>query len=157
MNSYLIRCGKLLTEKKLTIALAESATAGRMAAEFSLLPNAGEFLKGGVICYDALIKEKHLKVSPALIEKYTPESAEVTKAAAKGLVNFMEADIHIAVTGLPSSGGSETIDKPVGTMFISAIYNGNDLFDERVLFTGKPEEIILQTISHTAKLLVRNL
>jgi nicotinamide-nucleotide amidase len=157
MNSYLFKCAKLLTEKKLTIAFAESATAGRMAAEFSMLKDAGDFLKGGIVCYDASIKEHHLRVPRELIEKYTPESAEVTEAAAKGLSTFITSDLHIAVTGLPMSGGSETPEKPVGTMFICCFYKGKKLFNERIIFDGKPEEIIVKSIAHTAKLLYQKL
>lgn len=157
MNSYLNRCGKLLIEQKLTIAFAESATAGRMAAEFALLPNAGEFLIGGIVCYNVSVKEEHLKVPQQLVTKFTPESAEVTQAMAKGLTDFIKADVHVAITGLPARGGSETTEKPVGTMFICAFLNKEVLFEERIIFNGKPQEIIEQTIKHTAKMLLKHL
>lgn len=46
-DTYLLACGELLVKNKLTIAFAESATAGRISAEFALIPDAGKFLKGG--------------------------------------------------------------------------------------------------------------
>ncbi|ANH81893.1 damage-inducible protein CinA [Niabella ginsenosidivorans] len=154
INRYLTQCGKLLLEKKLTIAFAESATAGRLAAEFSLLPDAGAFLKGSFVCYDATLKEKVLKVPDRLVKKYTPESAEVTAAITRGLIPLIPADIHVGVTGLTAPGGSETPEKPVGTMFVCGIKNGSVLFSGRSVFSGSPEKIMLRAIVYTAKLLI---
>lgn len=157
LNADVVRCSELLLDKKLTIAFAESASAGRMVAEFAMVPNAGKFLKGGFVCYDACLKEDVLKVPQKLIEKFTPESSEVTKAITEGLAKLIKADIHIGVTGLPTPGGSETPEKPVGTMFICCIYKNKELFAERVIFDGEPEEIILRTVFHTAELLANKL
>jgi len=150
-------CGTLLKDQKLTIAFAESATAGRVTAEFSLLDDAGSFLKGGFACYDVCLKEDALNVPKALIERYTPESAEVTAAIAIGLSKLIAADIHIGITGLTAPGGSETASKPVGTMFIHAIRFGNYFFSDRVVFTGPAKEIVSKTVYHTAKLLIHHM
>jgi nicotinamide-nucleotide amidase len=150
----LLQCGQLLRGKELSIAFAESATAGRITSEFSLIPDAGKFLKGAFICYDACLKENVLGVSGDFIKKYTPESAEVTEAIAKGLSRVIPADIHIGITGLTTPGGSETPEKPVGTMFIHGVVRGStSIFSERQVFGGTPEEIILQTVHATVKLL----
>lgn len=154
MKQYLLECGKRLKEQKLTIAFAESATAGRLTAEFALLPDAGDFLKGGFVCYDAYLKERVLNVSPELVEMYTPESEEVTEAITRGLIPLIPADIHVGITGLTAPGGSETPEKPVGTMFVYGIRAGSRMFSERVVFTGSAEAIILQTIFYTAKILL---
>jgi len=150
-------CAELLIEKKLTIAFAESATAGRIASEFSLVTDAGKFLKGGIVCYDANLKKDLLGVPAQLIEKYTPESAEVTDAITYGLARLIDADIHIGVTGLTCPGGSETAEKPVGTIFIHAIYASKPLFSERIVFQGSPEQIVLKTIFYLADLLIASL
>ena len=150
-------CGKLLAAKGLTIAFAESATAGRQAMEFSLCKDSGKFLKGGIVCYDACLKEELLHVSKELIDACTPESAEVTYAIAVGLQQHIEADIHIGITGLTSSGGSETPEKPVGTMFICGILGEFKIFEHREVFGGSAEEVILKTVGRTAQLLRRYL
>lgn len=157
LNQDIVRCSEVLIAKGLTIAFAESATAGRMTAEFSMVPNAGKFLKGGFACYDADLKQKNLDVPKELIDEYTPESMEVTRAVALGLSKLINADIHVAVTGLPAPGGSETPEKPVGTMFVCALHRKEELFSVRLFFNGEPEEIILKSIYHTAEALVREL
>jgi nicotinamide-nucleotide amidase len=152
-DNELWRCADILTARGLTVSFAESATAGRIMADFSLVPDAGKFLKGGLVCYDACLKEDVLEVPASLIEKYSAESAEVTEALAQGLHKLVAADIYIAVTGLTTPGGSEGPDKPVGTMFLAAAdRSGMLLFSERNVFSGGPQMILLQTVSWAARL-----
>ena len=157
MGSVVERAAKMLIENEFSIAFAESATAGRASAEFSMACDAGKFLKGGMVCYDAELKCSVLHVPRNLLEKYTPESMEVTAAIAKGLAGLIPADIHIGITGLPCSGGSETTGKPVGTMFLYSLFKGNELFAERVVFQGGHQEIVDQTVQHVASLLIEHL
>ena len=157
MDKLINDCATLLIDRNLTLAFAESATAGRLAAEFSLAESAGKFLKGGLVCYDACVKEELLDVSPSLLEKYTPESAEVTAAITNGIGKLMPSDISIGVTGLTCPGGSETEEKPVGTIFICGMGDGNVIFEDRIVFDGQPEEIVVKTVSHVAGLLLQYL
>ncbi|RZL17460.1 MAG: CinA family protein [Pedobacter sp.] len=154
INRDLIKeVASLLIKSELTIAFVESATGGRLTGEFSMVKNAGKFLRGGLVCYNAKLKEEILKVPHKLIKKFTPESAEVTEAMAIALSDYIDASIHVAVTGLPAPGGSETGEKPVGTMFISAVKGKKLVFSDRILFNGDPEQIVIQTINHCAILL----
>jgi nicotinamide-nucleotide amidase len=155
-SELLIRCSHLLKEKKLNITFAESATAGRLSAEFALIPDCGEILKGGIVCYDACIKQDILGVPDSLVKKYTPESSEVTEEMARRLGNIIKADIYIAITGLIMPGGSESPQKPVGTMFIHAIINQRPVAAKEI-FKGSPEEIVLQTVDRVAQLLIDEL
>ncbi|SFH02082.1 CinA family protein [Pedobacter insulae] len=96
MNSENLQLvAELLIKHKLYLSFAESATAGRLAAEFSLVKDAGKFLKGAFVCYDACLKETVLAVPHELIEKYTPESMEVTRAITLGLQKIIQSDIYI--------------------------------------------------------------
>ena len=149
----IIECSKLIADRNLKIAFAESATAGWMASEFSLTPYSGDILLGGIVCYDACIKQELFEVPKRIIDKYTPESAEVTKMLAEGLGKFFKSDIAVAVTGLTTPGGSETPEKPVGTMFIHILLPGRKYCSHREVFTGEPKEIISQAIQRTGQLL----
>ena len=152
-TSLILSCTKLLIKKQLSIAFAESATAGRLASEFALAPDAGKFLKGGIVCYDAKIKQDLLGVPEGLIKSFSPESEIVTCSITSGLQHVISADIHIGCTGLTSPGGSETFEKPVGTMFLYGVIGNRLLFSDKKVFHGSPEDIILQTVNHTALLL----
>jgi len=148
------QCAKLLTDKKLTIAFAESATAGSLSAAFSKLPDAGSFLKGGLVCYDACLKEDILGVPDTLIKQYSPESTEVTRAMALGLKKWMQADVYVAITGLTRSGGSESKVKPVGTMFYCLVQNDR-IYSCNECFHGNEDAIISQTIEQISKSIVK--
>lgn len=113
-------------------------------------------LKGGIACYDAGLKVSLLGVSQELIDTYTPESMEVTREMAYRLKEIVDADINVAVTGLTTAGGSETPEKPVGTMFVFALICGREA-SFRNVFSGTCEEVIHQTIDATADLLIHEL
>lgn len=151
------KAAKLLIGKNLTLAFAESATAGRASAAFSLACEAGKFLKGGFVCYDAALKCDVLYVSQEILDKFSPESMEVTYAISLGLTKLIPADIHIGITGLPCPGGSENIAKPVGTMFICALLHGELWFSERILLHGSHKQIVDQTVDLVAAKLIDSL
>lgn len=128
---------KTLKDKQLTLALAESVTCGLASHKLSTCKGTSDVLVGSVICYTPGVKLNLLKVSKQLIETYTCESPQVTEALAKKLPALIKADIHAAITGLASPGGTETKAKPVGTVFLSVNYKGR-VFNERMLFRGSP-------------------
>jgi nicotinamide-nucleotide amidase len=149
-------CSKLMAEQGLTIAFAESATAGWLCSEFALTEESGQVLKGGIACYDADLKVKLLGVAQQLIDTYTPESMEVTREMAYRLREIISSHIQVTVTGLTTPGGSETPEKPVGTMFVFALIRGREASFRKV-FSGSCEEVIHQTIEAAADLLIGEL
>ena len=151
----IMQSSKLLAEKGLKIAFAESATAGWLASEFALVPNSGKVLLGGIICYDVCTKEHLFAVSKEIIETFTPESAEVTQLLAEGLDKYFKSDVAVAVTGLTAPGGSESKEKPVGTMFIHILCKDSNYCSHREVFEGSQKEIINKTIERVGDLLCR--
>ncbi|AWH86576.1 damage-inducible protein CinA [Flavobacterium album] len=150
------RCSAAIAAKGWNIAFTESATAGRMCSEFALTGESGKILRGGISCYEVFVKEQILKVPHKLIEDHTPESAEVTASLARQSARLFNSKVTVAVTGLTTTGGSETPEKPVGTMFLSIITPLGTI-DDRTVFKGDPESIILQTIDRAAELIVKNI
>ena len=150
------KCSKAIKAKGWNIAFAESVSAGRMCAEFSMTNYSGDILRGSIACYEVWVKEQILKVPHAAIEKYTAESAEVTQILAQQAAQIFNTKITVAVTGLASAGGSETEEKPVGTIFFHIIIP-NDKIKHREVFSGSPDEIILQATDKAAALILENL
>nr|WP_294924062.1 CinA family protein [uncultured Flavobacterium sp.] len=147
------KCSEAIAAKGWNIAFAESATAGRMSAEFAMTEHSGAILRGGIVCYDVFIKEQILNVPHAAIEKYTPESAEVTQILAQQASKIFNSKVTVAITGLTSPGGSETEEKPVGTIFFHII-TPVEKISHREVFQGTPEEIILKAVDKTANLII---
>jgi len=142
-------CCLKLAEKNLTIAFAESATTGRLIYEFTSVPGCGSVNTGSIVCYDRSVKEGLLNVSSDIIDRHTAESAEVTRQLSLSLKKLIKADIYISVTGLASEGGSETPEKPVGTMFVHGIIKGEE-WETRMVLNGSPDQIIEQCIDKIA-------
>lgn len=151
-----IACCHTILAKELTIAFVESASTGRLIYDFTSVPNCGQIVKGSIVCYDRSVKENLLKVPAEAIDKYSAESEEVTHLLAEGLKSLIPADIIVAVTGLASPGGSESDEKPVGTMFIHMVIGEKNL-KSKLHFEGDPNEIIAQTIEAVASILLEEL
>ena len=148
-------CTHLLAERHKHIAFAESATAGYLMAAFACTEHS-EVLSGGIVCYNAAIKTGLLGVSGETIEQFTAESIPVTEAIATGLSALIPADYHIGVTGLLKPGGSETAEKPVGTIYTCILENEIKLTGKSV-FAGSPEEIRDQCLEAICMLLIEKI
>jgi nicotinamide-nucleotide amidase len=149
-------CCQALIEKNLTITFVESASAGKMSYEFSTVVNSGRILIGGMVCYHSSMKEDLLHIPWGTIEKYSAESAEVTKLMAQNFFRYINSDICVALTGLTTPGGSENEEKPVGTIFVHIIFAAKETA-KRFEFKGTPESIINQAIDAVAELILEEI
>jgi len=149
-------CCEALIEKNLTIAFAESASAGKMCYEFSTVFNSGRILIGGITCYHISMKEDLLHIPWGTIEQYSAESAEVTKLMAQNFHKYINSDICVALTGLTTPGGSESESKPVGTIFIHIIISDKEIA-KRFEFDGDAESIVNQAIDTVADLILKEI
>jgi nicotinamide-nucleotide amidase len=155
-SDIVIKCSHALKDNNLTIAFAESVTAGKLISEFALIPNCGCVLNGSIVCYNVSVKQGVLGVCAEYIEEYTAESAEVTEQMAIGLQKCIPSDVIVAVTGLAAPGGSETPQKPVGTMFVHGFFKGEP-WNLHLHFDDEPEQIILNAIDAIAEYLLGRL
>jgi PncC family amidohydrolase len=69
MKSIVNQLVKLLIERKLTIALAESVTCGLASHQLNIVKGTSDAFMGSVICYNEKVKTDLLKVKPSLIKK----------------------------------------------------------------------------------------
>jgi nicotinamide-nucleotide amidase len=129
-----------LKDNGLTVAFAESCTAGLLASEFVKAKGSSDVLLGSMVVYQPEVKKKLLGVSEDTLKLYTAESQQVTNEMVMGLKKQMKADINIAITGLMGEGGSETSEKPVGSTFVSILYDGK-AEEFREVFKGNSETI----------------
>jgi nicotinamide-nucleotide amidase len=109
---------RLLTERKKTLALAESCTGGCIAHRLTNVPGASVVLLGGFVTYSNESKQKLLGVEAETLAKHGAVSEPVARQMAEGARRRLNADYAMAVTGIAGpSGGTPT--KPVGTVFIA--------------------------------------
>ncbi len=110
--------GKILEEKKLRIAVAESCTGGLLANRITNVSGSSNYFECGVVSYSNNSKSYLLKVPEKLIKKHGAVSQQVALAMAKGARVISGADIGIAITGIAGPTGG-TPSKPVGTVHIA--------------------------------------
>jgi len=149
-------CSKALAEKEWTVSFVESASAGKLSYEFSTVEESGKILIGGMVCYNACMKEDVLHIPKYLIDEFTPESAEVTRAMAMSFCKYVASDVCVALTGLTTPGGSESPEKPVGTIFLHFIFPDKHVA-RRFEFKGSATEIVNQAIDETATIILNEI
>lgn len=109
--------GKLLRERDLTIATAESCTGGLISSRLTNIAGSSDYFERGVITYSNGAKVELLKIDEDMIEKYGAVSLEVARLMAEGVKAVSGTDIGLAVTGIMGPGGA-TFNKPVGIVYI---------------------------------------
>lgn len=95
------------------IGLAESCTAGLLAARLTERPGSSDYIAGGVVAYSNTAKTELLGVPAELIERHGAVSPEVARAMARGAQHRFGASAGVGITGIAGPGGG-TEAKPVG-------------------------------------------
>jgi nicotinamide-nucleotide amidase len=109
---------RLLTQKKQTLAVAESCTGGFLAHRITNVPGASNVFLAGYVTYSNEAKTEMLGVEPQLISTRGAVSEDVALAMAEGARRRANATFALATTGVAGPGGG-TKPKPVGTLFVA--------------------------------------
>ena len=112
------RVVELLKENNMTIATAESCTAGYIPKRLTDIPGASEVFGCGIISYSNEIKQQLLGVKKETLDRFGAVSEQTAREMAAGVRRVSGADIGISVTGI-AGPGSDGTDKPVGLCFIA--------------------------------------
>lgn len=110
---------ELMWKDGITLATAESCTAGNLAAAITAIPGSSHYYKGGVVAYANQVKENLLNVNMATIETYGVVSEETVCEMVRGAMETLKTDYAIATSGVAGPGGG-THELPVGTIWIAA-------------------------------------
>jgi nicotinamide-nucleotide amidase len=147
---------KLLTERKQTLAVAESCTGGYLAHRITNVPGASAVFLAGYVTYSNEAKTRLLGVDPRSISEHGAVSEEVARAMAEGARKEAKTTFALATTGIAAPGDGKS-DKPVGTVFIALAEDGaptivrNFLFpDDRPTFKELTIQNALEMLRRTA-------
>lgn len=109
--------GKMLTESRTTLSVAESCTGGLIGMRLTDIPGSSKYFIEGCVAYSNDAKKQTLFVSDETIDKKGAVSAETAEAMAVGMRSRSQSNYAISVTGVAGPDGG-TEEKPVGTVFI---------------------------------------
>jgi nicotinamide-nucleotide amidase len=107
----------ILTDRGLTISVAESCTGGLIGNLITDVPGSSRYFLGGIIAYCNQSKMEILNVSPKTIAEYGAVSDQTVREMAGNVKRVFKSDLGLAVTGIAGPDGGSR-EKPVGTVFI---------------------------------------
>ncbi|MCH8326184.1 MAG: CinA family nicotinamide mononucleotide deamidase-related protein [Bacteroidetes bacterium] len=109
--------GRLLTERGLTISIAESCTGGNLSNLLTNVPGASKYFERGIISYGNVSKVEILNVNEDTLNEHGAVSLQVAQQMADGVKSISGTDIGLSITGIMGPTGATT-DKPVGLVYI---------------------------------------
>lgn len=110
--------GKVLLERGLTVATAESCTGGYLAHRITTIPGASAYFLGSTVAYSNEVKMKQLGVRSETLEQHGAVSEETVIEMVQGALKLFESNIAIAISGIAGPDGG-TPEKPVGTIWLA--------------------------------------
>jgi nicotinamide-nucleotide amidase len=150
-----VMLGRLMAEKGITLATAESCTGGKIAAVLTAVSGASNYFKGSVVSYATQTKIDVLGVSKSIIDKFSVVSAQVATEMALGIQKLTQVDYAIATTGNagPAKGDSAA---DLGIVFI-AIATPAGVFVEEFNFGQPREKVIDRAVGKSLELVYKEI
>lgn len=145
--------GKLLKDRELTVACAESCTGGNIAHKITEIPGSSAYFLGSVVSYSNDVKAEVLRVNRNNLNRFGAVSQQVAEDMARGASRLMRSDCALATTGIAGPEGG-TKFKPVGTVWMAVKYN-DQIVSELINFKGDRNEVIESATNHVMFMLIQ--
>ncbi|MGO1044233.1 competence/damage-inducible protein A [Clostridioides difficile] len=133
---------KLLVEKNLTIAVAESCTGGLVSSSLINYSGISSVFLEGCVTYSNEAKMKRLGVKKETLEVFGAVSEQTAIEMAEGVAKGLGTNIGISTTGVAGPGGG-TEEKPVGLVYTAIYVNGKTIVRKNI-FNGDRRKIRLR-------------
>lgn len=133
-----------LTERRFTIAVAESLTGGLVLAALTSVPGASKVVRGGVVAYASDVKRDVLDVDGDLLSTEGAVNAAVAEQMARGVRLELNAHFGLATTGVAGPDPQDGVAP--GVVFVAVDAPFGHWYRE-LLLTGDRTEIREQTSS----------
>lgn len=134
-----VRVVEALTDTTLTVATAESLTAGRVAASLADVPGVSQWLLGGVVAYAYAVKTSLLGVDADLLGREGAVTEEVARQMARGGLDATGADVVVATTGVAGPGPAD--GHPAGTVWLAVAVRGGAVTTRLLALGGDRDEV----------------
>lgn len=116
----IVQIAQYLTDRDLTLSVAESCTGGLISSLFTDIEGASKFIEQNFVTYHESSKIKLLGVKPKTLDDFGVISKQVATEMASGLISKYNADFALSTTGVLGPNAMQFEDKliEVGTCFI---------------------------------------
>ncbi|GMV83248.1 MAG: CinA-like protein [Planctomycetota bacterium] len=142
-----------LVSRGLTLAVAESCTAGQISAALGGIPGVSATLLEGSVAYSNEAKMRSCGVKAETLAAYGAVSEQTAKELAEGIRRRANADLAVSVTGIAGPDGG-TPEKPVGLVWIG-LATANGVTAEQKMMAGNERNVIRARSTMLAMDLVR--
>ena len=143
---------RVLAEKKMTCATAESCTGGGLGSVITEVPGSSAVFMGGVISYDNSVKCDVLGVPKEVLARNGAVSPECAAAMAEGVRRKLKTDIAVSITGIAGPGGGSA-DKPVGLVWFG-LSSPSGVVAEKRIFSGDRAAVRASAVEYALGLLL---
>lgn len=147
MAELVARIAQLAQETGRSIGVAESLTAGRIAAALGAGENAAEWFRGSVVAYAPEVKFDVLGV-----ERGPVNTDRCARQLALGALDVLEADLTVAATGVGGPGPDEGV--PPGTVYVACADRSGAVIDQELHLPGPPGAVVGATVQACLRLLI---
>jgi nicotinamide-nucleotide amidase len=148
--------GRLLVERRKTIALAESCTGGMISSMLTDVPGSSAYFLGSLVSYANTVKQSLLGVEEETLRRYGAVSDEAARQMARGARERFDADLAVSVTGIAGPEGGSP-EKPVGTIFFGLAERDGGGLTKKRHFVGDRMTVRRAASVHALELLRRHL
>jgi nicotinamide-nucleotide amidase len=138
--------GRLLIDKKATLAVAESCTGGHLAHQFTQNAGSSAYFLGGILSYANQVKMDQLGVPADILAKNGAVSEECIKAMAVGVQRRLSTTFALATSGIAGPDGG-TDEKPVGTVWIALAHENGVITRKLTLGGNRMQNIYLSSLA----------
>ncbi|MGA2691970.1 MAG: CinA family protein [Opitutaceae bacterium] len=104
----------MMENPRLSLAVAESVTCGRVQAKIGEISGASGFFLGGITAYSLDEKVRHLGIDRAEAEAVNCVSSRVAEQMARGVCRLFGADVGVATTGYAEASAQWNVTVPYG-------------------------------------------
>src|SRR5881628_663296 len=147
--------GRMLLERQLTLAVAESCTGGLLGHRLTSVPGSSAYFERGVLVYSNRAKEELLGVPESILRVQGAVSAPCAEAMVRGVCERAGTPCGLAITGIAGPEGG-TAAKPVGTVFVALAVPGG-VSSRRFRFAGDRASVKWQSTQAAFDMLRRAL
>jgi nicotinamide-nucleotide amidase len=126
---------RVLVERGLRIATAESCTGGLLAERLTRVAGASGWFPGGVVTYSNREKQRLLGLEATLLARHGAVSQPVVEAMAQAVRRDFGVDLGVAISGVAGPAGG-TPEKPVGTVHVALAGPGAEVAHRRMRLPG---------------------